>query len=293
MTKQLPLDVLVCGATGKQGGALTRALISRGHRVRALTRHAESPAAVALRQSGVRLFTGSYDDAASLERAAAGADAVFAMGIPWGEGGVEAETRQGIAVVDAAVKAGVKHLVYTSIASVNRHTGIPFFESKVPIEKRIAESGITHTIIGPVFFMENVGGPLLAPALREGKLAMPLPPGRKLQQIAVADIGGFAATVIENPGKYGGRRVDIASAELTGLEAADILSRAAGRKIEYVEVPLAEMRKFSDAYAAMFEWFDRVGYDADITQLRHEAPEAGWHSYESWAAEQDWKSLLG
>ena len=43
--------------------------------------------------------------------------------------------------------------------------------------------------------------------------------------------------------------------------------------------------------ARMFEWFDRVGYSADIGALRREHPEVGWHTFEAWAREQDWSAL--
>ena len=46
--------VLVTGATGKQGGAVVEALLTRGHHVRALTRNAASPAAQRLREQGLR-----------------------------------------------------------------------------------------------------------------------------------------------------------------------------------------------------------------------------------------------
>ena len=105
------LVVLVTGATGKQGGAVARRLLKGGHTVRALTRKADSPAAKELSQAGAEIATGSLDDRASLDRAVKGVDGVFAMSTPF-EAGMEAETRQGVTVADAANAAGV-HLVYT------------------------------------------------------------------------------------------------------------------------------------------------------------------------------------
>jgi hypothetical protein len=43
--------------------------------------------------------------------------------------------------------------------------------------------------------------------------------------------------------------------------------------------------------ARMLEWFDRVGYSADIAGLRQNHPEVGWHTFEEWAGEQDWGAL--
>jgi hypothetical protein len=43
--------------------------------------------------------------------------------------------------------------------------------------------------------------------------------------------------------------------------------------------------------ALMFEWFDRVGYDADIGALRRDFPEVRWHSLADWARAFDWSVL--
>ena len=80
------LNVLVTGATGKQGGHLVRELLARGHSVRALTRKPESPAAAALAERGVTIVPGDFDDQGSLERAARGVDTVFAMSTPFEDG---------------------------------------------------------------------------------------------------------------------------------------------------------------------------------------------------------------
>jgi uncharacterized protein YbjT (DUF2867 family) len=285
-----PKTILVTGATGQQGGALARLLLMRGQRVRALTRRADSPAAVTLAGQGAELAVGDFDDRTSLERAMRGIDAVFLMATPI-QAGIEAESRQAIAVVDAATAAGVRHLVYSSVANADRQTGIPHFDSKYLVERRIQALGIPSTIIGPAFFMDNFAGPFLLSGLREGKLSLALSAARKLQQVALADIAGFAALVLESREPFLRQRIDLASDERSGPEVAEILSRVLGRRIEYVELPLAAMREVSEDQARMFEWLDRVGFNADIAALRREYSEVGWHSFEEWAKAQDWRAL--
>src|SRR6267378_5663930 len=73
-------SVLVTGATGQQGGAVARALLSRGHRVKALTRKPDSDAARRLMSAGADLVTGDLGDRASVVKAARGVDTVFLMG---------------------------------------------------------------------------------------------------------------------------------------------------------------------------------------------------------------------
>jgi len=69
---------------------------------------------------------------------------------------------------------------------------------------------------------------------------------------------------------------------------AAAISAASGRRIEYTALPIDAVRQQNDDLARMFEWFDRVGYDADIVGLRSLYPEVDWHRFSLWAREQDW-----
>ncbi|CAM5426808.1 hypothetical protein STANM309S_00399 [Streptomyces tanashiensis] len=87
------LTVAVTGATGAQGGATARSLLAAGHRVRALTRRPDSPAADTLRALGAEVRCADFDDRTSLDAALAGADSLFA--VTAFEAGIEAEVRPG------------------------------------------------------------------------------------------------------------------------------------------------------------------------------------------------------
>src|ERR1700730_15766424 len=130
------LSVVVTGATGKQGGAVVRSLIERGHEVRALTRSTDSAKARELANAGVTLVRASLEDTAALTKAIEGATSLFAMTTPF-EGATQAETRQGISAADAAKAVGV-HLVFTSVGSANRQTGIPHSSKSVAAPGRLA-----------------------------------------------------------------------------------------------------------------------------------------------------------
>jgi uncharacterized protein YbjT (DUF2867 family) len=281
------LNVLVTGATGKQGGHLVRELLARGHSVRALTRKPESRAAAALAERGVTIVTGDFEDHGSLERAARGVDTVFAMSTPF-ESGAQTETREGINIVRAAAAANISHLVYSSVAGADRATGIPHFDSKFEVEKEIRRSGVPFTIVAPVFFMENFLADWMAPGFAKGSIGIAVPATRRLQQIAVADIAQFTALVIERRESFLGKRIDIASDELTLATVAAAISEVSGRHIEYTALPIEAARQQNEDLARMYEWFDRVGYDADIVGLRSLYPEVDWHRFSVWAREQSW-----
>jgi len=222
-----------------------------------------------------------------LVHAARGADAVYAMSTPY-EQGAEKEIVQGITLADAAKSAGVAHFVYSSVASANRATGISHFDGKYAVEKHLQESGVPYTVVAPVFFMENLLQPWMLSSLRQGKLAMAMPASRSLQQITVADIGAFVAAVIERNDTVFGRRFEIAGDELTGQEAAAILSKVMGREVRYEGVSPDVLRAQNEDLARMFEWFDHTGYAANMKSLRRDFPEVTWHTFEEWARKQDW-----
>ncbi len=282
--------VLVTGATGQQGGAVARALLSRGHRVKALTRKPDSDAARRLAAAGADVVAGDLGNAASVLEAAGDVDTMFLMGNSY-EAGTEEETRQGIIAADAAKAAGVGHLIYSSVADANKKTGIPHFESKYLVERHVAGLGIPYTISAPVAFMENTVAPWSIGGLRQGTHAFAMSPKRALQLVALADIGAFVAALAERREQVFGKRFDFAGDELSGEEQAKILSQAIGRPIAYQEIPIAAARQQSEDVALMFEWFDRVGYDVDIAALHRDFPEVRWHSFTDWAREFDWSVL--
>jgi uncharacterized protein YbjT (DUF2867 family) len=283
-------NILVTGATGKQGGALAQTLLKRGHRVRAMVRRLDSPKAQALRKVGVELAVGSFDDRASVQRAAQGVDVVFAMSTPY-EGGASIEVRQGKAMADAIKVSSVGHLIYASVAGANQKTGVPYFDSKHQIEEHIGAIGIPFTVVAPVFFMENFLSPDIFSGFQDGRLAMPLPAQRLLQQIAVEDIGAVVAQVVERKREFLGQRIEIASDELSGQQTSEVLSEASGRPIQYQELPLEGIRSSNKDAASMFEWLDRVGMNVNIPALHRQFSGVRWHTFKEWAKFQDWSAL--
>jgi uncharacterized protein YbjT (DUF2867 family) len=282
------LTVVVTGSTGKQGGAVARGLLERGHEVRAVTRDPNSSQAKSLANAGATLVAASLEDTEAITKALEGATSLFAMTMPF-EGGTQAEIRQGVAAADAAKAAGV-HLVFTSVGSADRQTGVPHFDSKYEVEKHIAEIGVRATILAPAYFMENLS--FAKEQLAKGIYAVALPLTRTLAQVAVADIGAVAVRVLEDAGRFTGKRFDLASDELTGNDVVAILSRVTGRPIAYYQVPLDVIRqRMGEDAARMYEWFDRVGYTADRAALRREFPDVAFHDFESWAKTQDWSAL--
>ncbi len=280
--------VAVTGATGVQGGATARALLSHGSRVRALTRNPSSAAAEELRRLGAEVAYADFDDRAGLDAALDGADALFAMSTPYVVD-VDAELRQAFALLDAAAASdAVRHIVFTSAANADRGTGIPHFDSKYRVELRLRDLGIPWTVIAPGNFMDNYTGESTMSGLREGRFALPLPADMPLPFIPAADIGAFAALVLRHPEEFAGRRIDLASDRLTCAEIAEIFSGVCGRPIEFATVPFDQVDAHSSDLAAMFRYLTVKGMDVDVEGLRSDHPEVAWQTFADWAAARDW-----
>jgi len=91
-----------------------------------------------------------------------------------------------------------------------------------------------------------------------------------LQMIAVADIGKYLAAAFTRAEPLNGREFDIAGDARTLPDTAAVIGRALGRAIRYVQIPLEEVRKNSEDFALMLDWFNKVGYSADIERTSRE-----------------------
>ena len=277
--------ILVTGATGQQGGAAVRRLLSDGWKVRAMTRNVSSKKAFALHQLGAKVVFGDYNDKESLVKALNGVYGVFSVQNFW-ECGVEKETEHGNLLADLAIEAGVEHFVYTSVGSAHKNTGIPHFDSKWLVEEHIRKIGLNYTILRPVFFMENFLTNDWREGITKGGLALAMKPKKPLSMISVEDIGYFAGLAFNKPEEFIGVDIDLAGDDLTIPQVCEILSKTIGRSVNFIELSIDQVRAFSEEFAVMFEWFNEVGYNVDIAKLKKLNP--GLKSFSEWVKEIDW-----
>lgn len=261
--------VLVTGATGQQGGGAARALLARGHRVRALVRSPGAERAAALERLGVELAVGDLGDRGSLDSAARGVDAVFSVQPSEGqpEYGVTSddETRFGRNVADAARAASVGHIVYTSMAGLEPGTGVGHFESKWQIEQYIRALGVPFTIIRPGAFFELLAWPLFYQV--PGAFTFFYPPEHRIPFIAAADIGAVAAAVFERPDTFAGQALELAGDVLTGAEVAAAIGRATGRPLAYARFSAESLRE-NPVLGRVIEASTKLRVDVDVASLR-------------------------
>ncbi len=286
MTSTDHAPVAVVGATGQQGGRVVDALLDAGVRVRALVRDPGSAAAQALRTRGVELAVADQEDGDALARSLAGTAALFFMTTFEGPDGTAGEVRRGATIAEAAARADVPHVVYSSVGGAERSTGIPHFESKRRVEERL--SGLVPaTFLRPTFFMENLVPQLAPDADGDVVLRLPLAPDVALQMVAVRDIGAAAARLLVDPAlvdgdavEIAGDAVEIAGDELTLQQVAERVARTTGRPARFEEVPLDALGDDADL-KAMFRWFATVpAYQADRAATRRLVPDVS--DLEAW-----------
>lgn len=254
-------------------------LLARGHAVRAITRDPDSPAAARLGAAGAEVVYGDFDDLESLARASAGVEAIFATGTAH-RAGADGELRHGRNIAQASAAAGVAHLVYSSGDGAASDSPLPLFRVKHQVEQYVRSMSTTHTILAPVYFMENLFNPWNRAALQAGVFPSPIGIDRPLQQAAIADVAGLAAVAIERPDEFAGRRIRVASDQLTAVDAAAALTRVAGRRFSAHRVATDEL---APGLRSLFTWLEQTEQDVDIPALHRRYPEVGWHTYEAWA----------
>ena len=214
-----------------------------------------------------------------------GADRVFAMAT-MAEAGTDGETEQGQTMAQAALDADVSRLVYSSVGSAERLSGVPHVDSKRRIEERITQLGLPATFLRLVFFMENLPG---SASVEDGQvvLRLPMPDGIELQLVAVDDIGRAAAALLtqsEDPGEA----IEIAGDELTGSEMAQAIGRFAGLPARYEAVPTSVLGDDEDI-VAMFTWFAETdAYQADVPGTKALVP--GVLDLDAWLPQSGWSA---
>ena len=294
--------VLVTGATGRQGGATARALLSQGTPVRALVRDPRTERARAVEELGARLVVGDLTDPATLEAAVEGVRAVFSVQMPaFTEQGVDfdGEVRQAYNLMTAARAAGVEQFVQSSTSGVGRHTRAPGWAegrwarmevplgTKAAIQDRLRELDFPRwTLIKPAFFMEN-----FEPSMRfyfprgvEVGLVTVVKPGTHLALVAAKDLGRAAAAALSAPDEYHRVELELASDYLTMTQIAGILSRALGVELSAPDMTESQARAAGmPDMGAGHEFLEVVGQPARPRFARALGIELT--SFEQWAEE--------
>jgi uncharacterized protein YbjT (DUF2867 family) len=269
--------IVVTGATGLQGRAVTRYLLEAGWQVRALTRNAASQQAQALAASGAEVMQGDLEDVTSLRPVFAGAYGVYSVQNPY-ISGPEAEVRQGKQVATVTRESGVQHLVYGSAGTGRQGTGIPSWETKLHIEAHMKALNLPLTILRPTAFMELMTHKKFFPMVAMWQV-MPRVMGaaRSLPWLCTDDLGVITATVFATPQRFIGQELTLASDVQALAQCRTIYREVMGRNPPQFPLPLWLFRRFGFVgrdLTTMWRWLRTGALDLDTTLTRAIHPTA-------------------
>jgi uncharacterized protein YbjT (DUF2867 family) len=267
--------IAVCGATGRQGGAVVRSLLGQGWTVRALTRQPAGARARLLRSLGAQLVFADMDDPKSLRTAFADSDGVFSVqnGV---SGGFDREIAQGRNVGDAARAAEVPHLVYGSAGPgrPGAGTGVPSWEAKVPVEDHIRSLGVPFTILRPTAFMELMTDRSFYPAVGTWRIWPRLTGAdRPIPWLSVADVGAVAASVFADPKRFDRKDLPLAADLRTLDECRALYREVVGRYPRSFPMPQFMFDRFTRGDpSALWRWLRTGEVSVDIEGTRAIVP---------------------
>jgi uncharacterized protein YbjT (DUF2867 family) len=226
--------ILVCGATGTVGSEVVRQLSDAGVSCRALVR--DAAAAEWIRYPGVEVTQGDFGRPETLATPLEGVTKVYLVS-PSHPRHTEFESN----VIEAGQRAGVGYIVKQSILGADPDSPVPFCQSNGEVERRLAASGIAHTVLRPNFFMQTLVG--FAKSIREqGVIAQPLEHAR-LSMIDVRDVAAVAVVALTEEGHAGKTYVLTGPKAVTLSEVAAELSEALGRRVTYLAISPEEGRQ--------------------------------------------------
>ena len=219
--------ILVTGATGNVGHAVTRALLGRGLGVKAGTTRPET----AKVPDGAQVVKVVYEQPDTVATALKGVDGLFLVAPPLDP----AAPAILIPVIDQARAAGVNHIVFNSALGVDQNETAPL---RV-IERYLMTAGVNYTILRPNFFMENFSSGFLASMIAQNGIYLAAGEG-KTSFVCTDDIAATAATAFEKK-QFGAAYNLTGPSALDHAQVAGIISEVTGRSIRYHSLAEEEM----------------------------------------------------
>ena len=233
--------ITIVGVLGKQGGSAARTLLQSGrYRVRGITRRVDSPEALRLAEQGAELVSLPLDLGyeKDFEEAFRGSESIFMMT----PGIIPPQTHEmalGKQLADAAVKAGVQHIIFSSLENVDSITAgkkfAPHFTDKARIEGYIRTLPVTSSFIYMAFFYTNLME--FYPPQRDGDtLVFPIYLPKDFRAPFVDPLTATGPAVLEilsNPWQYAGKVLPVIGDSISPQEMVDTFARVTGKKVVY------------------------------------------------------------
>ncbi|MFD3554440.1 NmrA family NAD(P)-binding protein [Streptomyces goshikiensis] len=257
--------IVVMGATGATGNALLHSLLALGAPVRALTRtpHRPIPGITGAHQPPVEVQYADATDPDSLRTAFKGGSQLF-LAMANSPAQVELETR----VIDIAAHTGIGHIVKISAPAAEPDSPVAVSRGHHAVEEHLRASGLTHTILRPYAFMQNLLR--LAPTVAQGVILGTMGDA-PCNYIDCRDIGDVAAAALTRPDIAGGTYTVTGPEAVSYPELASRLTTLMGNQVRYVNLTPDELRDNLIHNAHMPAWL--ADHVTEIQQLAVTRPE--------------------
>ena len=257
--------IAISGASGDLGRRLTAALLEKvaPETLTLITRTPENLSSRAAQ--GACVFRGDYRDPASLDTAYAGNEVLMLIS------GLDVTRRvpEHRNAINAAKRAGIKHIVYTSTAGIHPKNPTLSAGDHLLTEADLRASGLSFTILRNATYAEIIAALMAPPIVATGKWLSAAGEGR-LAPVSKLDVVRCAACCLLDPAFHSGATYEISGPELLSFrEIAALAAEIHGVPIEYVPVSREER----------LEYFDSLGYPR--TYDEHQGPSWDGHRWAS------------
>src|SRR5712691_12768026 len=227
--------ILVVGATGNLGGAVTRMLLAQGQSARILARSQSNYQPLA--EAGAQVVLGDLKQRGSLDPACEGVETVITTANSAAGGGADnpqtVDWEGNRNLIDAAKAAGVKQFIFVSLTHADPNSTVPFFQSEGKTEEYLRASGIPYTILAPDMFMEVwVAMVVGMPALMGQPVTIVGGGRRKHSFISAGDVAAFMLAAIGNPAAINQKLLLGGPHPLSFRDAVAIYERVLGHQIQ-------------------------------------------------------------
>jgi len=255
--------ILVLAAGGYTGGLVTGELARRGIEVRGFVRDAAGSEA-ARAAGATETVAGDLRDLSSIEQAVGGVEGVFLIGPRF----MPEEAAVGKATIDAAVRAGVRRVVFSGVYHPSI-SGLVNHQSKLEVENHLYRSALEFTILQPARFLHGLLLSSRVRILNEGVLADAFSPEAKMSYVDYRDVAEVAAIAFAEDRLAGGTFELASRGEHTLHELAAEIGEVIGRPLRAERTPLSRYgpadRLLANPYAAvgfthLREFYDRHGF---------------------------------
>jgi len=252
--------VLATGATGVYAGLVVPALVRRGITVRALV-HDPAKADLPRAQGAQEVVHADLADPAGLAEAMRGVDGLFLITPAF----APEATQMALDAVAAAVRAGVRKVVYSGVyhpsLSLVNHAGTR------PVEEALYRSDLEFVVLQPAMFMQGLAG-VYQQALQTGTVVMPWSKRARMTYVDYRDVADVAARAFAEDTLNHGTFELAAAGTHHRVQVAALMSSAAGRTL-VAEDPSALPPGQPDGLTAMFRDYDRHGLHGGNAMVLH------------------------